>query len=203
MILEGIVTTKNADGTPNIAPMGPIVDAEFHRLILRPFQTSTTFQNLLRTREGVFHVTDNVEMLALAAIGRLEPLPLLTRVPLVDGWSIDDACRWYAFKVISVDLAQPRAEMHAEVVASGRLRDYWGLNRAKHAIVELAILATRLQIVPPAEVVEQLRHYSVLVEKTGGAAERRALALLEDYMRENLPSAAGEEIGVSKSISRG
>ena len=62
-LLEGIVTTLNDDGTPHIAPMGPIVDGEFNVLLLRPFRTSTTYQNLKRTGQGVLHVTDDVELL--------------------------------------------------------------------------------------------------------------------------------------------
>ena len=46
MILEGIVTTLNDDGTPNVAPMGPIVDESLSTLVLRPFCTSTTYRNL-------------------------------------------------------------------------------------------------------------------------------------------------------------
>jgi len=38
-------------------------------LRLRPFQTSTTFHNLKRQRAGVFHVVDDVLLLARAAIG--------------------------------------------------------------------------------------------------------------------------------------
>jgi len=192
MILEGIVTTKNADGSPNIAPMGPLVDAEIQRLTLRPFHTSTTLQNLLRTREGIFHVTDDVEMLARAAIGRLETMPPLVRAPSVDGWILQDACRWYAFKVREVDLTEPRAEIHAEVVDHGRLRDFWGLNRAKHAIVEAAIAATRVGILPAADIADELRRCAVLVEKTGGTAERRALELLEEYIRVHSQPAAGD-----------
>ena len=70
-ILEGIVTTRNEDGAVNVAPMGPIIDPDeaphITRLHLRPFQTSTTFANLARTRQGVFHVTDDVLLLARAA----------------------------------------------------------------------------------------------------------------------------------------
>ena len=96
MILEGIVTTVNVDGSVNISPMGPIVDdLRIERLVLRPYQTSVTCQNLLRTRQGVFHVTDDVEIIARAAVDRLEQLPARTagrararldsggRVPLV------------------------------------------------------------------------------------------------------------------------
>ena len=61
MILEGLMTTVNADGTVNVSPMGPRVDAGLTTFTLRPFQTSTTYCNLKRTGMGVFHVTDDVE----------------------------------------------------------------------------------------------------------------------------------------------
>ena len=57
--------------------MGPLVDEDMTRLVLRPYQTSRTYQNLKRTGQGVFHVTDDVELLAHAAVNRLEPLPAL------------------------------------------------------------------------------------------------------------------------------
>ncbi len=75
MILEGILTTLNADGSLNVSPMGPRVDEELSEILLRPFQTSTTYRNLKRTRQGVFHVTDDVELLAQAALGTPDPLP--------------------------------------------------------------------------------------------------------------------------------
>ena len=60
MILEGLVTTVDAYGEVNISPMGPRVDASMSRLVLRPYQTAKTYQNLKRVGEGVFHVTDDV-----------------------------------------------------------------------------------------------------------------------------------------------
>ncbi len=70
MILEGVVTTRDPHGRLNVAPMGPIVDAEMRELRLRPFQTSTTFRNLKTTGCGVFHVTDDVLLIARAAVGK-------------------------------------------------------------------------------------------------------------------------------------
>ena len=71
MILEGIVTTLNDDATLNIAPMGPRVDAgvALARFELRPYRSSTTYYNLKKRGEGVFHVTDDVLLLAQTAIG--------------------------------------------------------------------------------------------------------------------------------------
>ena len=41
------------------------------------------------------------------------------------------------------------ATLHCQVVADGRLRDFLGFNRAKHAVVEAAILATRVAHLDP------------------------------------------------------
>ena len=70
MILEGIVTTLNPDGSLNVAPMGPRVEnRSFDRFVLRPYRSSTTYRNLKALGEGVLHVTDDVLLLARAAIG--------------------------------------------------------------------------------------------------------------------------------------
>jgi hypothetical protein len=183
MILEGIVTTLNADGSANISPMGPRVDEQFKQLLLRPYQTSTTYANLKRTGEGVFHVTDDVLLLAQAAIDRLDPPPALVRAEAVAGVILTDACRWYAFRVRSIDDRQPRTEIVADVVDRGGGRDFFGFNRAKHAVVEAAILATRIALLPRAEIEAELTRLTVLVEKTGGPREHQAFALLQDYVR--------------------
>ncbi len=189
MILEGIMTTINADETPNVSPMGPRVDVAMTTLVLRPYQTSTTYKNLKRTGEGVFHVTDNVEMLAHAAVGKLNPLPELRRASAVRGFIVADACRWYAVRVQSLDDRQERTEIVCEVVDRGSQREFFGFHRAKHAVVEAAILATRTKLLPHEEIAAQMRHLSVIVEKTAGDAERRAFAFLEDYIRHQFDEA--------------
>lgn len=184
MILEGIVTTANADGSPNVAPMGPIVDPAFRTLVLRPYQTSQTYANLKRHGRGVLHVTDDVELLARAAVNRLECVPEMLSVPGVDGFIIASACRWYAFEVTRLDDREPRTHIEATVTASGRLRDFFGFNRAKHAVLEAAILATRLEFLPHDEVLAELERLQVPVDKTAGPAERRAFDFLVDYVRQ-------------------
>jgi hypothetical protein len=182
LILEGLVTTRNADGSPQISPMGPIVDEAMERLILRPFQTSTTFANLARDGRGVFHVTDDVLLLATAAVGQPDPLPPLLPAHGGAGFIIADACRWYAFEVRSIDTSQPRTTIVADVVDRGRIRDFFGFNRAKHAVVEAAILATRIGILPRDEIEQEFARLAVLVEKTGGPRERQAFEFLQTYV---------------------
>src|SRR5580658_1902019 len=126
MILEGIVTTQDSAGTVNVAPMGPIVDETMATLRLRPFQTSQTFRNLKAVPSGVFHVADDVLLLAQAAIGRLPCAPPTFPAEKVPGVVLTQACRWYEFLVDTVDDSKERAEITVRVVHSGRLRDFFG-----------------------------------------------------------------------------
>lgn len=185
MILEAIVTTLNIDGSVNVAPMGPQVDAEMRSFVLRPYQTSTTYQNLKRTGQGVLHVTDDVKLLAQAAIGPLLPMPELAPAEGVEGFRLADCCRWYSLRVRSLDDSQPRTTIVADVVKAGRVRDFFGFNRAKHAVVEAAILATRLGLLPADEIRTEYQRLKILVDKTGGEQEQRAFQLLQAHVERN------------------
>jgi uncharacterized protein len=195
MILEGIVTTLDSEGMLNVAPMGPqVVDPELRQFVLRPYRSSTTYRNLKAHGEGVLHVTDDVLLLARAAIG--QSLDVATRpAEVVRGRILSDSCRYYEFRVTERDDREPRATIRAETVAEGRVRDFFGLNRAKHAVVEAAILATRTEFLPPAEILAEYRKLAILVEKTGGVAERTAFDLLTDHVCRIAGTRGPERIG--------
>ncbi|HEV3439675.1 MAG TPA: DUF447 domain-containing protein [Gemmata sp.] len=184
MILEGLVTTLDPDGSPHLAPMGPRVADDFTRFTLRPFPTSHTYQNLLRDRQGVLHVTDDALLLARAAIGTVKPFPAVRLAERTKGFVLMDSCRHYEFVVRSVDDSTERVSIEAEIVCAGRTRDFFGFNRAKHAIVEAAILTTRLHFLPLEQVAAEFRKFRVIVGKTGGPAEHEAMDLLESKLRE-------------------
>lgn len=183
LIAEGIVTTVNLDGSANISPMGPRVSRDFTRLVLRPFQTSTTYQNLKRTGEGVFHVTDDVLLIAKAAVGQLSPQPPLQPAEHVQGFVLASACRWFAFRVTGLDDSAERTTITCAVVGSGELRPFFGFNRAKHAVLEAAILATRIGILPAEQILAELDRLAIPVEKTAGQQEREAFEFLKDFVR--------------------
>ena len=183
MILEGIVTTLDDDGTVNISPMGPRVDDAMNRLVLRPYRSSTTYRNLKRDAQGVFHVTDDVELIAHAAVESLDPLPELTSARAVEGKILAGACRWYAFRVVSLDDCNEPTEIVCEVVDRGRLRDFFGFNRGKHAVLEAAILATRTEFLPGDDILAEFERLATLVHKTGGPAEHRAFEFLNDFVQ--------------------
>jgi hypothetical protein len=186
LIVEGIVTTQNSDGSPHIAPMGPKADRGLTRLLLRPFRTSQTYRNLKQHGAGVFHVTDDVELIARAAVGKLTDPPPTVPATNNRGWILSDACRWFAFRVTDLDDSVERTTISCVVVAQGVLRDFLGFNRAKHAIVEAAILATRIGILPAEQIRQEIAQLATPVEKTAGEQERRAFAFLKEYIDQHL-----------------
>lgn len=183
LILEGIVTTQNENGSVNISPMGPIVDASVSQFIFRPYRTSTTYQNLKRNGNGVFHITDDVLLFAQAALGQPDPLPTLNVLVLTD------ACRWYKFNIDNLDDSQERTHITAHTVDQGRNRDFLGFNRAKHAVLEAAILATRVHLLPAADILAELKRLESPIEKTASSAELQAF----DFLRHEIDLALAQQ----------
>jgi hypothetical protein len=185
VILEGIVTTVNLQCELNIAPMGPTLEPDLgmRRFELRPYRTSTTFQNLKARGEGVFHVTDDVLLLAQTAIGvPVIPPPKLRPAEVVSGSILENSCRYYEFRIVEVSDKEDRTRLIAETVAEGWLRDFIGFNRARHAVVEAAILATRTAYLPRTDILAEFEKLAVIVAKTGGPAEDAAFRLLQRHV---------------------
>jgi hypothetical protein len=134
----------------------------------------------------VFHVTDDVLLLAQAAVGKPNPTPPLQPAAKVNGMILADACRWYAFTVRSLDDRNERTEIVADVVDSGKTRDFLGFNRGKNAVLEAAILATRTHLLPAEQIFAQFEALRALVEKTGGQQEHAAFRFLDDYVHRTL-----------------
>jgi len=191
IIIEGLVTTIDADGTPRIAAMGPVVRGDYASFVLRPFTESRTFDNLARTRAGVFHVTDDVEILARAVVGAWDRFPEFISAESIEGRVMADCCRAFEFRVTRTDMDGTRARFECAVEGRHRFRDFVGWNRAHHAVVEGAILATRLTYIAPDRIARAFEEFARLVDKTGGEREHRAFRLLADYVAGNGRSVGG------------
>src|SRR5262249_27932440 len=157
----------------NIAPMGPRVDLKMERFVLRPFRTSRTYRNLKDRGEGVFHVTDDVLLLARSAIADVVDVPLRS-ASSVDGRVITNACRFYEFRVTDLDDRDERTTIAVETLHRGTIREFFGFNRAKHAVIEAAILATRTDLIPLHTICSEFRKIAEVVGKTGGPDEFQA-----------------------------
>ena len=109
-------------------------------------------------------------------------MPNLERATSILGYLVSDACRFYEFRITSIDDSTERVTMQAEVTHSETRRDLFGFNRAKNLVLEAAILATRTAILPRAEIEAEYRKWETIVAKTGGPAEIEAFALLKRHV---------------------
>jgi uncharacterized protein len=183
MIIETVVTTLDEAGEPNFAAMGVVWGEE--TITIRPFTNTRTYRNLTRAGEAVVNVTDNVLIFAKSALSRqtFEAFAA-TRIR---GIVLADSCHWREVRVRPRPAAHPggtpgRAEILTEVVDGGHLRPFCGLCRAKHAVVEASIIASRLRFFPVADVRRELERLRVLVEKTGGAQEHAAMDFIHAHV---------------------
>lgn len=181
MILESIVTTVNCDASVNIAPMGPTVNASLSQITLRPFKTSTTYQNLARTKQAVVHVTDDARLFAKAAMDDIDAHDAsLLVMPLGEGvaYRLVDCHRWFHVDIANERGDDLRSEMRCRILNQGTERPFFGLNRAKFAVIEAAILATRTHLISSDQIFTDLDRLRPLIEKTAGSEERDAF----DYL---------------------
>jgi uncharacterized protein len=178
VILETIVTTLDERGVINFAPMG--VEWGEETIVLKPFLETTTFRNLEQRRSAVVNLTDDVMLFAEGAIGS----PQYPSIPatVVQGVVLESACSWRELVVEAVDATPPRSRIDARVVHTGFRREFIGFNRARHAVLEAAILATRTHLLPAEQIWDEYARLQVIVEKTAGPREREAMGLLTRYV---------------------
>jgi len=174
-IIETVVTTINPDGSVNCGAMGVEWGAE--QIVIKPFRGTRTLRNLRTTRAAVVNLTDDMLLFSQAALG--DPHPPSRPAASVKGAVLDDACSWREVRVESIDENAQRARIVTLVVGSGIGREFLGLNRARHAVLEASILASRAHMLPVEEIHAELDRLQVLVDKTGGPREREAM----DYVR--------------------
>jgi hypothetical protein len=184
VIIETIVTTMALDGAVNCAPMGVDWNPELQpeAIVLKPFLETATYRNVAATRAAVVNLIDDVRVFARAAISN----PAYETVPaqVVRGAVLADACSWRELEVTSIDATSPRSRVETRTVHRGVCREFIGFNRARHAVLEAAILATRTHLIPREEIRSEFARLQVIVDKTAGPREHEAMAMLTEYVRD-------------------
>ncbi len=198
MVIEGILTTENADGSMHLAPIGPHVNPELSSWVLKPFQSSTSFINLRGSARGVFHVVDDPLLMVAAVLGICNPAAGSPELEILDagqfsemvaaqhktemGWVLSTSCRCYALSVTHWDVSTPRAIAQCVMTKQEQIRPFWGWNRARHSILELAIVASRAHMLDRITIDEELNRHKTIIEKTAGTREMVAWELLRRHL---------------------
>ena len=188
MILESLVSTLDPEGRPNFAPMG--VAWGENEIVLKPYRETTTFRNVVATGEAVVNLVDDVLLFVKSALGS-PSFPARPAV-VVRGVVLEAACSWRELRVRESETNEPRARFVCDVVHRGVNREFLGFSRARGAVIEATILATRTRILPIDEVLAEYRRLQVIVDKTAGPVEREAMVMLSEFVRAEAAALEGE-----------
>ncbi len=184
MIQEVIVTTQNADGVTHIAPMG--VHIQQDEFIILPFRPSTTLNNILNSKSVVINYCDDVRVFAGCLTGKRD-WPL-TRTEKIDGHYLSSALAHKELKLLRIEEDETRPQLFCKAVHSVNHAPFTGYNRAQFAVLEAAILVSRLKILPLHKIQSEIQYLSIGLNKTAGGKELEAwgwlMELIEQHRQE-------------------
>jgi len=169
-IRETIITTVNKAGKVHIAPLGIIQERD--GWVIAPFRPSTTLDNLAEVPVAVANYTDDVRVFAGCLTGRKDwPTMPVENCPVP---RIEAALAHSVLAVVDVIEDGIRPRHFCRVVAVETHAPYTGMNRARAAVLELAILVSRLHMLPREKIEAEIAYLTISIEKTAGPAEQEA-----------------------------
>jgi len=170
MIQEIIVTTQNEDGSTHIAPMG--IREEKGLIIIAPFKPSATLENIQRNKSAVVNRIDDVRIFAGCLTGRKE-WPLVA-AEKIKGQRLEAALSHLELELDSFKSDELRSQFYLKPVAEFIHSAFKGFNRAQSAVLEAAILVSRLKMLPEEKIEQELEYLTIAMDKTAGENEKIA-----------------------------
>ncbi|QRG05858.1 DUF447 family protein [Xanthobacter dioxanivorans] len=172
MIRETIVTTASATGEAHVAPMGAtIVEGGY---LLQPFRPSRTLDNLAALKVAVVNFSDDARIFAGCISGRHRSWPTVPATRLDGAVRLDHCLAHDEVEIVRMEDDPTRPRFFCRTVHRETHAPFLGLNRAVAAVLEGAILVSRLHMMDPDRVDREMNYLSVAIEKTAGPAEREA-----------------------------
>ncbi|PMS37936.1 hypothetical protein B0G57_101395 [Trinickia symbiotica] len=171
MIFETIVTTSAHDGRPHIAPMGVRYEDDF--AILSPFRPSVTLDNIAATRAAVLNFTTDVRVFAGCVTRSATDWPTVaaSRVASV---RLTESLAHTELELERLDDDETRPVLRMRCVHTEQHEPFRGFNRAQAAVVEGAVLVSRLFMLPAEKVDREIAYLQIAIDKTAGERERTA-----------------------------
>jgi uncharacterized protein len=180
MIIETIFSTINEQGKPNFAPMGLLCSED--TIKLRIFRDTQTFRNIVAIRHGVANLTDDVLAFVRSGIFN-ETLPFFP-AKVVPGVVFDKTCSWWELSVEPATITSDPAEIECRILHKETRKEFTGYCRAGGAVIEAAILATRLDFKNHDMILQKMIEYAEIVGKTGGYSEKKAFEMVREFIEQ-------------------
>ena len=180
VIFETVISTFAADGWPHVAPMG----VRYRRsetgsdVILMPFKPSTTLANIVANGHAVLNIITDTRVFAGSVTGRRSwPLQPAERIA---GVRLDCALNHVELKLAELQDDPQRPVLRMARVFEASHAPYIGFNRAQAAVIEGAVLVSRLHMLPTAKVDTEMSYLQIAIDKTAGPEEREAWGWLTE-----------------------
>lgn len=170
MIYETIITSTDQQGQPHIAPFG--IRERDSLVLIAPFRPSSSLDNLLGSKSAVINLTDDVRVFAGALTGRRN-WPV-RKADKVQGYVLEAALAHRELELVEVKEDETRPELYFRVVHEATHAPFRGFNRAQAAVIELAVLVSRLHMLPIDKIESELVYLQIAIEKTAGPRELEA-----------------------------
>lgn len=180
LILETIVTTLAPSGELHLVPFGLI--GKENGYVLAPFRPSPTIVNLEANPCFAASSPRDIRVIAGAVTGRREWPTVACAV--IAGRRLADSFGHAEFQVALVEDQETRPRFHGRLVHSAAHAPFIGYNRAQAAVLEAAILSTRLHMLEPDKVLTEMAYLAIAITKTAGPREREAWGWIEDKVAE-------------------
>lgn len=181
-IRETIITSCDGEGNVHVAPMGATVTPTGY--VLAPFRPSRTLDNLLATRCAVINFADDVRVFAGCVTGRQRQWPT-EPAQRIRGAVLAGAPAHEELEVVGIEDDPVRPRLECRPLHMVNRRPFRGFNRAQGAVVEGAILVSRLHLLPAEKIDREMEYLSIAIAKTAGPVELEAWGWLLDYIAEH------------------
>ena len=184
VIFETVVTTVAPDGKPHVAPMGVRYRGE--RVVLMPFRPSTTYDNIHASGCAVLNIVVDTRVFAGCVTGRRE---WPTRpAEQVAGVRLASALSHVELRLQEEVEDAQRPALHMKRVHEVAHAGFAGFNRAQAAVIEGAVLVSRLHMLPPQKIDAEMAYLRIAIDKTAGPAEHEAWGWLVEAVRRHRES---------------
>ncbi len=185
MIRETIITTQDSSGQVHIAPMG--VHEKGQQFEILPFKPSKTLENIFANRHAVINYTDDVRIFAGCLTGRKQ-WPVVN-TEKIEGKRLTCALAHSELRLNHHIDDDQRPRLICDVVHQATHSPFLGFNRAQFAVLEAAILVSRLHMLPWAKIESELDYLRIGLDKTCGEVEQEAwnwlMETIEQFKQKN------------------
>ncbi|MDO8962123.1 MAG: DUF447 family protein [Methylophilus sp.] len=191
MIYETIISTIDTNGKPHVTPFG--VQKKDNLYVIAPFKPSTTLENIMSTRCAVMNLTDDVRVFA-GAIVHQQVYDLLPATKL-QGFRLATTLAHHELQLVEVLEDAERPHLLMQSIYQETHQPFAGFNRAQAAVIELAVLASRLSRLPQEKILSERAYLQIAIDKTAGERELQAW----QWLVEKIDNYYAEQTGLNQA----